>query len=64
MIAYVLHNSIFNFLLSILISILIVQINLKILRIFSKFFINFLVLHFLIVTKMRKYSIKKFWKNS
>ena len=34
------------------------------LRIFSKFFINFLVLHFLIFINMRKYGIKKFWKNS
>ena len=36
----------------------------KILWIFSEFFINFLVLHFLIFINMRKYNIKKFWKNS
>ena len=32
--------------------------------IFSEFFINFLILHFLIFINMRKYSIKKFWKSS
>ena len=30
---------------------------------FSEFFINFLVIHFLIFTNMRKYDIKKLWKN-
>ena len=34
------------------------------LRIFLEFFINLLVLHFLIFTNIRKYNIKKFRKNS